>query len=84
MDEHRYDDLVDKIRQVALKVNGIIGTEKCFIRKVGMKYHVHFHAIVGVKNSIKEGHDLAHLLKDTLRSEIIELGHVLIHFEPNE
>ena len=33
--------------------------------------------------SVKEGHDLAHLLKDTLRSEIPELGHVLIHVEPN-
>ena len=28
--------------------------------------------------------DLAHKLKDTLRSKILELGHVLIHIEPNE
>ncbi|MDZ7647968.1 MAG: cation transporter dimerization domain-containing protein [Cytophagales bacterium] len=33
--------------------------------------------------SVKEGHDLAHKLKDTLRSEIPRLGHVLIHIEPN-
>ena len=84
MDEHRYDDLVENIRQVSLKVNGIIGTEKCFIRKAGMKYHVDLHAIVDANISVKEGHDLAHKLKDTLRSEIIELGHVLIHIEPNE
>lgn len=84
MDEHRYDDLVENIRHVALKVNGILGTEKCFIRKAGMKYHVDLHAIVDAKISVKEGHNLAHLLKDTLRSEIIELGHVLIHIEPNE
>src|SRR3970282_1488913 len=38
MDEHNYDDLVENIRQVSLTVNGIIGTEKCFIRKAGMKY----------------------------------------------
>jgi divalent metal cation (Fe/Co/Zn/Cd) transporter len=34
--------------------------------------------------SVKEGHDLAHELKDTLRAEIPELGHVLIHVEPDE
>ena len=84
MDEHRYEDLVENIRQVSLKVEGIIGTEKCFIRKAGMKYHVDLHAIVDANISVKEGHDLAHKLKDTLRSEILELGHVLIHIEPNE
>lgn len=84
MDEHRYDDLVENIRQESLKVEGIIGTEKCFIRKAGMKYHVDLHAIVDANISVKEGHDLAHKLKDTLRSEIMELGHVLIHVEPNE
>ena len=84
MDEHRYDDLVGNIRIVSLKVDGIIGTEKCFIRKAGMKYHVDLHAIVDATISVKEGHDLAHKLKDTLRSKILELGHVLIHIEPNE
>jgi cation diffusion facilitator family transporter len=84
MDEHRYDDLVENIRQESLKVEGIIGTEKCFIRKAGMKYHVDLHAIVDANISVKEGHDLAHKLKDTLRIEIMELGHVLIHIEPNE
>ncbi len=84
MDEHRYDDLVENIRQESLKVEGIIGTEKCFIRKAGMKYHVDLHAIVDANISVKEGHDLAHKLKDSLRSEILELGHVLIHIEPNE
>ena len=84
MDEYRYDDLVENIRKESLKVNGILGTEKCFIRKAGMKYHVDLHAIVDAKISVKEGHDLAHKLKDTLRSKILELGHVLIHIEPNE
>jgi divalent metal cation (Fe/Co/Zn/Cd) transporter len=49
-----------------------------------MKYHVDLHAIVDATITVKEGHDLAHKLKDTLRSEILELGHVLIHIEPNE
>jgi len=83
MDEHLYDDLVAEIRTVSLNVKGIIETEKCFIRKSGMKYHVDLHAIVDATISVKEGHDLAHLLKDTLREKIFELGHVLIHIEPS-
>ena len=83
MDEHLYDDLVEEIRQVSHQVDGIIDTEKCFIRKAGMKYHVDLHARVNGNISVKEGHDLSHKLKDTLREEIPELGHVLIHIEPN-
>ncbi|WPO79288.1 cation diffusion facilitator family transporter [Flavobacterium sp. KACC 22761] len=84
MDENLHEDLVEEIRVKALLVPGILGTEKCFIRKAGMKYHVDLHAIVSAKISVKEGHDLAHLLKDTLRKEIPELGHVLIHVEPDD
>jgi len=84
MDEHLYDDLIEHIRIVASKVEGIIGTEKCFIRKSGMKYHVDLHAVVSAEISVKEGHQLAHILKDTLRKEIPELGHVLIHIEPDD
>ena len=82
MDEHVYHDLVEKIRQVSLTVDGILDTEKCHIRKAGMKYHVDLHAIVDGTRSVKEGHDLAHKLKDSLNREITELGNVLIHIEP--
>ncbi len=84
MDEHLYDDLIEEIRKVSLTVNGIIDTEKCFIRKAGMKYHVDLHAVVDANITVKVGHDLAHNLKDTLRAEIPSLGHVLIHIEPNQ
>ncbi len=84
MDEHLYDDLIEEIRKVALEVEGIIGTEKCFIRKAGMKYHVDLHAIVDGDISVKEGHLLAHNLQDALQNDIPELGHVLIHIEPND
>ena len=84
MDEHLYDDLLENIREESIKVNGVLGTEKCFIRKAGMKYHVDLHAIVDGQISVKEGHDVSHQLKDHLRREIPNLGHVLIHIEPSE
>jgi len=84
MDEHLYDDLVENIRKVALTVNGVTGTEKCFIRKAGMIYHVDLHATVDADLTVRAGHEIAHKLKDTLRTQIPQLGHVLIHIEPDE
>ncbi len=83
MDEHLYDDLIEEIRKKSLAVNGILGTEKCFIRKAGMKYHVDLHAIVDGKISVQEGHAIAHNLKDHLITEIPSLAQVLIHIEPS-
>ena len=82
MDEHIYDDLLEEIREESMKVKGIKGTEKCFIRKAGMEYHVDLHAIVDGEIPVREGHELSHKLKDHLRKEIPNLGHVLIHIEP--
>ena len=82
MDENNHDELTQEIRNVALTVPGVEGTEKCFIRKAGMIYHVDLHAKVKGDLTVTRGHDIAHELKDTLRLEIPELGHVLIHIEP--
>lgn len=84
LDEHTHDDIVEEIRTIALTVNGVLGTEKCFVRKAGLKYHIDLHAIVDGTQTVKEGHDIAHQLKDTLRERLPQLGHVLIHVEPNE
>ena len=84
LDEHVHDDLINEIRQIALTVDGVVGTEKCFIRKAGLKYHVDLHAIVNGHISVKEGHTVVHRLKDTLHREIPRLGNILIHIEPHE
>jgi cation diffusion facilitator family transporter len=84
MDEHLYEDLVEKIRKISLNVEGVIATEKCFVRKTGMTYHVDLHATVDANISVKQGHDIAHKIKDTLHQEISDLGNILIHIEPNE
>ena len=82
MDEDVYPDLVDLIRKNALAVEGVLGTEKCFIRKSGSNYHVDLHVLVNGMLAVDEGHKIAHNLKDYLREQIPNLGHVLIHVEP--
>ncbi|MCF0058531.1 cation diffusion facilitator family transporter [Dyadobacter sp. CY356] len=84
MDENIYDDLIEDIRRISLTVEGILGTEKCLIRKSGMKYLVDLHATVDASISVKQGHILAHKLKDRLQMEIPEIEFILIHIEPFE
>jgi cation diffusion facilitator family transporter len=84
LDEHLYDDLVAEIREVAGTVPGVLDTEKCLVRKAGMEYHVDLHATVSGDISVRQGHEIAHQLKDTLLSELPQLGNVLIHVEPQE
>lgn len=83
MDEHLYDELVEEIRLISVEVEGVIGTEKCHIRKAGMKYFVDLHAIVDGSISVEEGHRISHLLQDHLKNKIPSIGKVLIHIEPN-
>ncbi len=84
MDEHFYDDLIDEIRKISATVSGIIDTEKCFVRKSGLTYHVDLHAIVDANITVKEGHEIAHRLEDELKKAIPDIADVLVHIEPSE
>ncbi len=82
MDENVYPELVQQIRGIAATVSGVVATEKCYVRKVGMKFHIDLHAVVAGSLSVTEGHEIAHKLKDTLMEQLPEIGNVLIHIEP--
>jgi cation diffusion facilitator family transporter len=84
MDEHLYDELIDQIREIAIHVNGVTGTEKCQVRKVGMRYFIDLHIEVDGDISVRQGHDIAHALKAKLMSELPELADVLMHVEPKK
>ncbi len=84
MDEHLYDDIVAEIRVESKTVKGIIDTEKCYVRKTGMKYHVDLHVIVNAKITVSEGHLISHELKDHLLDRMPQLADILIHIEPDE
>lgn len=82
MDEHLHDDLIGEIRSEALKVEGVRGTEKCFVRKTGMYYFVDLHIMVDGELTVHEGHSIAHSLKDELRMKLPAIADILIHVEP--
>lgn len=82
MDEHIYDDLIADIRQKSIEVEGIMATEKCYVRKSGTQYFVDLHAIVDGNLTVTKGHELAHQLEDYLIKSLPALQHVLVHIEP--
>lgn len=82
MDEHVYPDMVEQIRTVALQVEGVAGTEKCYVRKSGMAFYIDLHALVKGTLSVAEGHEIAHRLKDKLMSTFPDINNVLVHIEP--
>ncbi|MFT3794630.1 cation diffusion facilitator family transporter [Flavobacterium sp.] len=84
LDEHFYDDLIVKIRDISLTIEGVIDTEKCHVRKTGMTYFVDLHLTVNGQISVSEGHEIAHRLKDTLQQHLPEIADVLIHVEPDD
>lgn len=84
MDEQDYDNLINEIRSIALAVDGVENTEKCFIRKSGVEYHVDLHARVNGELTVKKGHDIAHQLEDTLKQKLPHLGNIMIHIEPDD
>ena len=69
--------------RICMTICCVLAIEKCHIRKTGMSYCVDIHMIVNGNITVKEGHDIAHRLKDTLQEQIPSIASVLIHVEPD-
>ena len=83
MDKDVYDEMENSICTVSRTVKGVLDTEKCFVRKSGMTYNVDLHIIVDKNITVKEGHDIAHKLKDKLMTQMPEIVNMMIHVEPS-
>jgi cation diffusion facilitator family transporter len=82
MDEHVYDDMIADIRRISTGIEGVADTEKCIVRKVGMRFFIDLHIEVDGNLTVREGHVIAHILKARLMQELPEVGDILIHVEP--
>jgi len=82
LDEQNYDELIGQVRSVSEKVDGVIDTEKCFIRKFGMRYVVDIHVRVSADLSVTEGHTIGHCVQSTIRKNFPQIEHVFTHVEP--
>ena len=82
MDTAPRGEIVDRVRNAAAAVAGVVEVEKCFVRKMGLAYYVDLHVRVDGSISVREGHDLAHRVKDIIRGADSRIADVLVHVEP--
>lgn len=82
MDEQTHSDLIIEIRRISESLPDVLGTEKCYVRKLGMFFYVDLHILVLGSLSVSDGHQIAHRVKDELITKIPHIHDVLIHVEP--
>jgi cation diffusion facilitator family transporter len=71
-----------RVRDAARAVPGVVDLDKCFVRKMGVNYYVDLHVQVNGGMSVREGHELAHRVKDAIRGTNPRIADVLVHVEP--
>ncbi|MDO4727616.1 MAG: cation diffusion facilitator family transporter [Bacteroidota bacterium] len=83
MDENFHTDFIISIREKSMEVAGVRAIEKCYARKVGNRFLIDVHLEVDGNITVKEGHVIAHQLKDYLMRVFPCIADVLIHVEPH-
>ncbi|QNI30272.1 cation transporter [Alloacidobacterium dinghuense] len=77
-------EIEQHVRRVAASVPGVVGLEKCFVRKVGFQYYVDLHVIVNGNITVRSGHAISHRVEDRVLAEVDRVAKVLVHMEPEE
>jgi len=73
---------IQKVRDIAIKVENVMGIDKCFVRKMGFDYFVDIHVLVDANLPVHKGHEIAHKVKNELMKEYSNISDVLVHIEP--
>jgi cation diffusion facilitator family transporter len=82
MDRSPNREVIERIRQIAAATPGVGAVEKCFVRKMGYQYFVDMHVEVDPQMTVLRSHEIAHEVKNKVRSEIPSVCDVLVHIEP--
>ncbi|MGO9434463.1 MAG: cation diffusion facilitator family transporter [Terracidiphilus sp.] len=77
-------EIEQHVREVAVLVPGVVGLEKCFVRKVGFRYYVDLHVIVDGDITVRSGHAISHRVEDRILAAVGRVAKVLVHIEPEE
>ena len=82
MDAAVSDPLHKEIRALSSSVPGVVGIEKCRIRKSGLGLFVEIHVEVEGGLTVRRGHQIAHEVSDHLQTSSLSVQHVMVHVEP--
>ncbi|HWX19862.1 MAG TPA: cation diffusion facilitator family transporter [Candidatus Binatia bacterium] len=83
MDRSPNREIVERIRRIAEAVRGVDAVEKCMARKMGHQYYVDMHVEVDPEMTVQRSHEIAHDVKDKVRTQVPRVRDVLVHIEPS-
>lgn len=75
-------EIVATIQEAACAVPGVRNVEKCLVRKMGISFYVDLHIGVDSAISVRDGHAIAHRVKDAIKQTNARIADVLVHVEP--
>ncbi len=84
LDEQASTDVVDEMLVVIRGVPGVTSVEKFRVRKSGFSRFADLHVRVAGSQTVREGHDIAHSVKDRLLTSDFHLADVTVHIEPEK
>jgi cation diffusion facilitator family transporter len=84
MDASPSDTFVSQVRELAAHVDGVRAIEKCRIRKSGLEWTMDIHVVVHGDLSVRQGHIIAHEVKDRLLTAHLRIVDVTVHIEPHD
>lgn len=73
----------DRVRGIAESVPGVDGIDLLRVRQSGLALWVDIHVEVEGGMSVREGHEIAHLVKDSLLHSDLRILDALVHVEPH-
>ncbi|MDX2186033.1 MAG: cation diffusion facilitator family transporter [Opitutaceae bacterium] len=72
----------DRVREIAKSVPGVLGLDKCRVRRSGLTHLVDIHVEVDGSLTVTQGHDIAGAVKHELLRSDLQVSDVLVHIEP--
>jgi cation diffusion facilitator family transporter len=82
MDASLPEKVVVDIREIARQVDGVAGIDMCRVRKSGLGTWVDIHVEVPGDITVREGHEIAHRVKDALLVSNHNVMDAVVHIEP--
>lgn len=76
------EEIINKIRNEALKVNGVKNINDLKTRLFGNKIYVDIEICVNSKMTVEESHNIATKVHDNVESTIKNTKHCMVHIEP--
>jgi len=83
MDASVAPELIEQVRHLAAQVDGVVGIDKCRMRKAGLHRALDIHVVVNGNLSVRRGHEISHEVKDRLLEANLRLNDVMVHIEPD-